>query len=103
MKHQKRIVKTKIQLPEKGLTETEITNLDKDFKINIINMFTELQKNIQDLRKDFKKEIETLKNTVSEMKHTMEGFKNRLDEVEEMVNVIEIKEQRNKEVEQKRK
>ena len=29
---------------------------------------------------------------VTEMKHTMEGFKSRLNEVEEMVNEIEIRE-----------
>ena len=52
-------------------------------------MLTELQKNIQDGREDFKKETETLKNTVSEMKHTMERFKSRLDDVEDTVKQIE--------------
>ena len=65
-------------------------------------MLTESQKNIQDLREHFKKEIETLKNRVSEMKHTMEGFKSRLDEVEETVNEIEIREQEYKEAEAQR-
>ena len=36
------------------------------------------------------------------MKHTMEGFKSRLDEVEEKVNEIEIREQENKEAEAQR-
>ena len=68
------------QTQEKVLGEAETTNLlDNDFKIKIVKMLMELQKNAQDLREDFKKEIETLKNIVSEMKHTMEGFKSRLD------------------------
>ena len=54
-------------MPEGGLNETEIKNLfDKDFKIKIINMLKELQKNIQDLWEDFNKKIETLKKIVSE-------------------------------------
>ena len=37
------------------------------------------------------------------MKHTMEGFKSRLDEVKEMVNEIEIREQEYKEAEAQKK
>ena len=36
------------------------------------------------------------------MQHTIEGFKSRLDVVEEMVNEIEIREQENKEAETQR-
>ena len=63
MKWQKNLVQTKIpQTTERELSATEITNiLDKDFKIKIINMLMELEKNNQVLREDFKKEIETLK------------------------------------------
>ena len=50
-------------------------------------------------RKKKEKEIEILiksypelKNTLSEMKYTMEGFKSRLDDAEETVNEIEIRE-----------
>ena len=46
--------------------------------------------------------METLKNTVSEMKHTKEEFKTRLDVVEETVNEIEIREQKNKDAETQR-
>ena len=46
------------KLPEKtqerGLSEAEITNLlDKDFKIKIINILMEVQKNSQELRNEF--------------------------------------------------
>ena len=61
-----------------------------------------VQKNIQELREEFWMEIQSLQNTVLEMKHTMEGFKNRLDIVEEMVNIIEIREQECKEAEVQR-
>ena len=47
-------------------------------------------------------EIQSLRNSISEMKHTMEGFKSRLDIVEEMVNGIEIREEEYKEAEAKR-
>ena len=40
----------------------ENTNLlDKDFKAKVINLLTDLQKNIQDLRENFIKEAEDLK------------------------------------------
>ena len=56
MKWQKNLVQTKIpQTSERGLSETEIINLwNEDFKIKIINMLREQQKNIQELTGDFK-------------------------------------------------
>ena len=44
------MVQTKIsQTPEKGPNETELTNLpEREFKIKIINMLMEVQKNIQE-------------------------------------------------------
>ena len=89
------MVQTKIsQTAEKESNETELTNLpEREFKIKIINMLMEVQENIQELRNEFKLEIKSLRNSISEMKHTMEGFKSRLDVVEETVNVIEIREE----------
>ena len=99
MKHQNNMVQTKIsQTPEKGPNETELTNLsEREFKIKIINMLMEVQKNTQELRNEFKSEMQSLRNYISEMKHTMEGFKSRLDVVEETVNGIEIREKEYKE------
>ena len=65
-------------------------------------MLMEVQKNIQELRNEFKMEIQSLRNSISEMKHTLEGFKNRLDVVEEIVNGIEIREEEYKEAEAQR-
>ena len=43
-----------LQIPEKGPNETELTNLpEREFKIKIINMLMEVQKNIQELRNEF--------------------------------------------------
>ena len=65
----------------------------------MINMLMEVQKNIQELRNKFKLEIQSLRNSISEMKHTMERFKSRLDVIEEMVNGIEVREEEYKEAE----
>ena len=46
-------------------------------------MLVEVQKNIQELRNEFRMEIQSLKNTI-------EGIKSRLDTVEEIVNEIEL-------------
>ena len=54
-------------------------------------MLMEVQKNIQELRDEFKMEIQSLRNSISEVKHTMEGFKSRLYVVEETVNGIEYR------------
>ena len=46
--------------------------------------------------------IQSLQNTVSDMKLTMESFKSRLDIVEETVNEIEIREEEYKEAKAQR-
>ena len=76
---------------------------ERDFKIKIINILMEVQKNTQELRNEFWSEIQSLQNTVSEMKHTMEGFKSRFDKVEEMINEILIREKEYKEAEDREK
>ena len=98
------MVQNKIsQTPEKESNETELTNLpEREFKIKIINMLMEVQKNIQELRSEFKSESHSLRNSIPEMKHTMEAFKGRLHVVEEMVNGIEIREEEYKEAEAQR-
>ena len=75
MKRQKNLVQSKIvqTTPERGSAETDLTSLpDKEFKIKIINMLTELQRNIQELRDDVQMEI-------TEMKQSLEGFITRMD------------------------
>ena len=65
-------------------------------------MLMEVQKNIQKLRNEFKMETKSLRNSISEMKHTMEGFKSRLDMVEETINELEIRGEEYKEAEAQR-
>ena len=52
---------------------------ERKFKIKIINMLMEVQKNIQELRNEFRSEIQSLNST-------MEGIKSKLDMVEEKIN-----------------
>ena len=66
-------------------------------------MLMEIQKNIQELRDEFKMEIQSLRNSISEMKCTMEGFKSRFDVVEETVHGIEMREEEYKEAEAREK
>ena len=60
MKRQKNLVQSKTvqTTPEKGSAEADLTRLpEKEFKIKIINMLTELQRNMQELRDDIWREI----------------------------------------------
>ena len=63
MKRQRNLVQTKIsQPPEKGLNDSELTNLpEREFKIKIKNLLLEVQKNIQELRGKFRMEIQSLR------------------------------------------
>lgn len=80
----------------------EITNLfDKDVKVKVINVLADLEKITEDLRKTSTK-IQKLKNTVTEMKHIKEGMNNRLLQVEQKINGMEIREQEYKEAEEQR-
>ena len=58
-------------------------------------MLMEVEKHIQELRNEFRSDIQSLKNT-------MEGTKSRLDMVEEMINEIETREEEHKESEAQR-
>ena len=69
MKRQKKLIQTKITEanPEK---EIDLTSLpEKEFKIKIINILMEEQRNMQELRDDIQREI-------TEMKQSLEGFIN---------------------------
>ena len=98
IKRLKNLVLSKITqtTPERGPAEIHITNLpEKDLKIKVITMLTDLQRNMQDLRDEVWREI-------TEMKQSVEGLKSRLDEVQETVNGIQIREQEYREAEAER-
>ena len=66
MKRQKNLVQSKIvqTTPERGLGEIDLTNLPKkEFKIKVITMLTELQRNIQELRNEVQREITEMKQS----------------------------------------
>ena len=58
-------------------------------------MLMDLQRNMQELRDEVWKEI-------TEMKQSLEGLKSRLDEVQEAVNGMEIREQEHREADTER-
>ena len=103
MKRQKNLVQSKIvqTTPERGPAEIDLTSLpEKEFKIKIINMLTELQRNMQELRDevrreitDVRREITDVQREITEKKQTLEEFINRMDEMQEAINVIETREQ----------
>ena len=89
MKCQRNIVQSKIvnTTPEKDLNDMDLVPLpEREFKIKIINILMEVQKDIQELRNEFRSEIQSLKNM-------MEGIKSRLDKVEETINETETREE----------
>ena len=74
---------TKITTPEEiGLTSFPET----EFKIKIINMLTELQRNIQGRRDDVRRET-------TEVKQSLEAFLSRKDKMQEAIDGIEIRKQ----------
>lgn len=86
MLEKKKLAKTS----EKELHEIKIDNMpDKQFKVIIVNVLTgqEKEKNL-DFQKRDKKQNKTkkqaqLKNTIIEMKHTLEGINSTLTDTEE--------------------
>ena len=74
----------------KELSEVEIDNLaDKEFKVVIVNMIKELRRRMDsqsEMLEIFNKELENMenqaemRNTITEMKNTLEGINSRLRE-----------------------
>ena len=98
MKRQKNLVQSRITqtTPERGLGEIDLTNLlEKEFKIKVIIMMMDLQRNMQELKNQVRRE-----NT--ETKQSLEGHKSRLDEVQEAISGLEIREQEYRETEAQR-
>ncbi|KAI5942329.1 LINE-1 retrotransposable element ORF1 protein [Manis javanica] len=83
---------TKItETPEK---ETDLTSLhDKEIKIKIINMLTEMQRNTQEKWDEVQREITDARKEITEMKQTLEGIISRMDKTQEAIDGIKIREQ----------
>ena len=73
MKRQRNLVQSKIinTTPEKDLNDMDLVTLpEREFKIKIINILMQVRKDIQELRNEFRSEVQSLKST-------MEGIKRR--------------------------
>ena len=101
MKRQKNLVQSKIvhTTPERGPGEIDPANPPKkEFKIKVITMLMDLQRNMQELRNEVQREITEMKQSLE----ALEGLKSRLDEVQEAINIIRIREQQHREVDAER-
>lgn len=87
-------IKGQDKTPRKDPNKMEVSNIpDKDFKIIVIKMLTELGKKMEEHTKNFKKrnykKESKLMNTKTEMKNTLEGIKSRLNDTEEQIDDLE--------------
>ena len=94
MRKQRNMLQTKEQGLRKNLNETEISSLpDKEFKVMVKKMLTELGRRMDEHSENFSNETENirkcqtevkeLKNTITEPKNALKEFNSRLDEAEE--------------------
>lgn len=75
----------------------EISNLpDKEFKVMIIRMLTELKRSMDERRENFKKNIfkkfknqSELKNAITVMNNTSEGINSRIADAEKQISDME--------------
>ena len=86
-----------------------LISFDKEFKLTLTKMLTEVRKRIDDLSENFNKEIENMKNAsqlnnaITEIKTTIQGMNSRLLGVEERTSVMEDREKQNNQAEEQRK
>ena len=77
---------------EKESGEIDLTNLpEKEFKTKVITMLMDLQRNMQELRRE---------NT--EIKQSLEGLQSRMDKIQETINGLENREQKCREADAER-
>ena len=63
--------------PEK---ETDLTSLpEKEFKIKIMNMLTEMQRKMRGQWDEVRREITDARKEITEVKQTLEGFISRME------------------------
>ena len=78
--------------PEKEPRDIDLSGLpEKEFKTKVITMLMDLQRNMQELRRE---------NT--EIKQSVEGLQSRMDERQETINGLENREQERREADAER-
>ena len=89
--------KNKITTLEKDLKEVETSDFpDKEFKVMVTKILTDLRRRMDEQSKNFTKEVENirryqmevaeLKNTITKLKNILEETNNRPDEAEERIS-----------------
>ena len=85
-------VKEQHKTSEKELHETEINNLpDKEFQQKVIIKLTDLERRMDELSENFNEEFKNIKsqsemkNTIWEMKNSLEGLNSGVDDTEEWI------------------
>ncbi|KAI5938740.1 LINE-1 retrotransposable element ORF1 protein [Manis javanica] len=85
--------------------ETDLTSPpEKEFKIKIMNMLTEMQRKMQEQSDEMQRkmqkqwdelwrEITDVRKEITEVKQTLEGFISRMDKMQEAIEGIEAREQ----------
>ena len=73
-------MKEQDKIPEKQLNEVEIGNVpEKEFRIMIVKMIQDLRIRIDEMQETFNKDVEELKRNQATMKNTINEIKNTLD------------------------
>ena len=93
-KGQKNLVQSRITqtTPERGPGEIDLNNLpEEEFKIKVITMLMDLQRNLQELKEQAGREY-------TEIKQSLEGLQNRMNEMQETINGQENREQECREI-----
>ena len=100
-------MKEQNKTPEKELNKMETSNLvDAEFKTLVIRMAKELSENFNSIKKGretIKKNQSEMKNIATEMKNNLQGIRSRVDATENQFSILEYKEAKATQSEQKKK
>ena len=90
------------QIPrKKDLNEMEISNLrNKEFKIMIITMLTDLRRRMEEHRQIYRKYKKESNRNYTKLKNTLEGFNSRMDEIQAQISELKDKAMENTQTEQ---
>ena len=81
---------------------------DREFKLMVINILTRLERRVGDLSETLNKEIKKIKkesemkNSVTEIKNTLDGINSRLEEAVELISNLEDRVKKIHQAEQQR-
>ena len=82
-------MKEQDEIPEEQLSEVKIGNLpENEFRVMIVKMIQNLGNTIEKTQEMFNRDLEELKSkqTITEIKNTLEGINSRITEAEEWIS-----------------